>query len=59
MNWVSAISKMCGRLPMQKPDDRVLDVGCGIGRVALHFARFLGEHGRYDGFDAVRVGVDW
>jgi SAM-dependent methyltransferase len=42
-----------------KPDDRVLDVGCGIGRVALHFAKFLGEHGRYDGFDTVRMGVDW
>jgi SAM-dependent methyltransferase len=42
-----------------RPDDRVLDVGCGIGRVALHFAKFLGEHGRYDGFDAVRLGVDW
>lgn len=42
-----------------RPDDRVLDVGCGVGRVALHFADFLDESGRYDGFDAVRIGVDW
>lgn len=42
-----------------KPDDRVLDVGCGLGRVALHFAGFLDMRGRYDGFDASRTGVDW
>ena len=42
-----------------KPDDRVLDVGCGVGRVALHFAEFLDSHGHYDGFDTVQVGVDW
>lgn len=40
-------------------DDRVLDVGCGVGRVARHFVDFLDERGRYDGFDAVRIGVDW
>jgi SAM-dependent methyltransferase len=42
-----------------KPDDRVLDVGCGLGRVALHFVGALDASGTYDGFDVSRVGVDW
>ena len=42
-----------------KPHDRVLDVGCGVGRVALHFVEFLDSRGHYDGFDTVQVGVDW
>ncbi len=41
------------------PEDRVLDVGCGMGRVALHFASYLSERGRYAGFDIVQLGVDW
>ncbi len=40
-------------------DDRVLDVGCGIGRVAVHFMDYLNSAGRYDGFDIVALGVDW
>ena len=40
-------------------DDRVLDVGCGIGRVAVHFMDYLNSDGRYDGFDIVGLGVDW
>lgn len=42
-----------------KPDDRILDVGCGVGRVALHFAEYMDGRGHYDGFDTVTVGVDW
>jgi SAM-dependent methyltransferase len=42
-----------------KPYHRVLDVGCGIGRVALPLAHYLSRRGRYDGFDIVDVGIDW
>lgn len=35
----------------------VLDIGSGIGRVALGLTSFL--KGSYEGFDAVRLGVDW
>ncbi len=38
--------------------DRVLDVGCGIGRMARPLARFL-DGGSYDGFDVNPVGVAW
>lgn len=41
------------------PDDSVLDVGSGIGRMAVPFTRFLSDKGRYEGFDIVQQGVDW
>jgi len=42
-----------------KPHHRVLDVGCGIGRMARPLASFLDRCGSYEGFDIVRVGIDW
>src|SRR5256885_5594978 len=41
------------------PDSRVLDVGCGIGRLARPLARFLDDRGSYAGFDVNPVGVGW
>lgn len=41
------------------PDDRVLDVGCGIGRMAVPLTRFLSPNGSYEGFDVVAHGVQW
>jgi ubiquinone/menaquinone biosynthesis C-methylase UbiE len=34
-----------------KPSDRVLDVGCGIGRMAYTLAYYLNGQGSYEGFD--------
>ncbi|HVW19342.1 MAG TPA: class I SAM-dependent methyltransferase [Solirubrobacteraceae bacterium] len=42
-----------------RPDERVLDVGCGIGRMARPLAAFLGPGGSYDGFDVHAEGVAW
>ena len=42
-----------------QPDSHVLDVGCGIGVMASRLTSFLSPQGRYDGFDIVRVGIDW
>jgi len=42
-----------------KPEHAVLDVGCGIGRMAVPLSRFLNEEGSYDGFDIVKSGIDW
>jgi SAM-dependent methyltransferase len=39
--------------------DRVLDIGCGIGRVAIPMTRYLDREATYDGFDIVERGIDW
>jgi len=38
--------------------DQVLDVGCGIGRMAIPLTDYL-SHGEYWGFDIVKKGIDW
>lgn len=42
-----------------EPFHRVLDVGCGIGRMARALTSFLDERGSYDGFDVDARGVAW
>jgi SAM-dependent methyltransferase len=42
-----------------EPGHRVLDVGCGIGRMARPLAGFLSADGRYEGFDVDREGIGW
>lgn len=42
-----------------KPQDRVLDVGSGIGRMAAPLTAYLAEAGEYQGFDIVMQGVKW
>ncbi|MEO5582685.1 MAG: class I SAM-dependent methyltransferase [Saprospiraceae bacterium] len=39
------------------PGHAVLDIGSGIGRVAIGLTQYL--KGNYEGFDAVKLGVDW
>ena len=41
-----------------KPSERVLDVGCGIGRMAIPLTKYLDERGRYEGFDIVAHGIN-
>lgn len=40
-------------------DSSVLDIGSGIGRMAIPFTKYLSTKGRYEGFDIVKIGVDW
>jgi SAM-dependent methyltransferase len=42
-----------------QPDEAVLDVGCGVGRMALPLIRYLGSQGRYEGMDIVASGINW
>ena len=36
-----------------RPDEDVLDVGCGMGRMAFPLVHYLGASARYEGFDVV------
>lgn len=40
-------------------DDRILDIGSGCGRAAVHFTEYLDPEGSYDGFDVVLPMVEW
>jgi 2-polyprenyl-3-methyl-5-hydroxy-6-metoxy-1,4-benzoquinol methylase len=42
-----------------QPHHAVLDIGSGIGRVAIPLTEYLSEEGRYEGFDVVEKGVQW
>ncbi|MEM6720877.1 MAG: class I SAM-dependent methyltransferase [Bacteroidota bacterium] len=42
-----------------QPNSRILDIGSGIGRMAIPFTKFLSDQGSYKGFDVVAQGVDW
>jgi len=41
-----------------KPDDKVLDVGCGQGRMAIPLTSYL-QKGEYEGLDIVEQGIKW
>ena len=40
-----------------RPEHRVLDIGCGVGNLALGLVDYL--HGGYDGVDIHREAVEW
>jgi ubiquinone/menaquinone biosynthesis C-methylase UbiE len=42
-----------------QPNSRVLDVGCGIGRMAIPLTTYLSTEGEYWGFDIVKKGIQW
>jgi SAM-dependent methyltransferase len=42
-----------------KPKERVLEIGCGVGRIALPLATYLEPPGAYDGLDVVAAPVRW
>ncbi|THD81912.1 MAG: class I SAM-dependent methyltransferase [Phenylobacterium sp.] len=42
-----------------KPEHHVLDVGCGIGRLAIPLTDYLSPQGAYDGFDIMPVAIRW
>ena len=46
------------RMEVITPESRVLDVGCGIGRLAIPLTSYL-KGGSYDGLDIVASGIDW
>jgi ubiquinone/menaquinone biosynthesis C-methylase UbiE len=51
----SAMSDLAG----MTPSSRVLDVGCGMGRLAGAMATYLDADGSYDGIDIIPDAVKW
>ena len=50
--WIIEFAGLTGK-------DRILDVGCGIGRMAVPLIPYLGAEGIYEGFDVVAEGIEW
>ncbi len=42
-----------------KPDEKMLDVGSGIGRKTFLLTDYIHEPGCYEGLDIVKTGIDW
>lgn len=40
-------------------NSKILDIGCGIGRIARPFAYYLTKSGKYVGFDIIDYGIRW
>jgi SAM-dependent methyltransferase len=51
--------ELFGTLANLEPQDRVLDIGCGIGRMARVLVPVLRPPGSYDGFDIAEPGIRW
>lgn len=45
-------------IPFEK-NSTLLDIGSGIGRTAIPLTEYLDAKGRYEGFDPVKIGIDW
>lgn len=54
--WFEILTTELGGL---QPDERVLDVGCGVGRMAGPLSGYLSERGSYEGFDISPDGIAW
>src|SRR5262245_14691950 len=51
--------RFCKNYANLTPHAKVLEVGCGVGRVAIPLTKYLSETGSYDGFDIVKRSIKW
>jgi SAM-dependent methyltransferase len=52
---VDFLRELCGL----QHDHRVLDIGCGVGRLAQPLTTVLSKRGQYDGFDVMPYMIEW
>ncbi len=59
----AAVGEALARLLVEhgglRPDDAVLEIGCGVGRVARALVGHIRPPGRYEGMDVHRPHIDW
>ena len=53
--FLGHLVELCGL----RPGERVLDAGCGIGRLARPLSAYLGRGGSYAGFDVDAGAIAW
>ncbi|MDW7684982.1 MAG: class I SAM-dependent methyltransferase [Bacillota bacterium] len=42
-----------------QPEEKLLEIGCGVGRMAVPLTRYLKDGGEYIGIDIVKDFIDW
>jgi SAM-dependent methyltransferase len=52
---ISALQQVAGLTP----SSRILDIGCGVGRLGVAALQYLDSSGHYEGIDIVPAGIDW
>ena len=53
--FLKIYQELCGL----RPDEKMLDVGSGIGRKTLPLTQYFNERAIYEGIDIKKSGVDW
>ena len=53
--FLTLYKALCGL----RPDERMLDVGCGMGRKTLPLTQYLSDRAVYEGIDIRQAAIDW
>ncbi len=51
--------KLCVEDGSLTPDSKILDIGCGLGRLARPFTQYISAEGEYWGTDVAKDSIEW